>query len=358
MKTRFTKFGFVSLVNSFTHEPEYGKLDPTLTDKKTMTDVSTSALKLEPFVFNKPTYIIKAVDKNRLSPIARMPWPESGPVDDRDNFVPEMVCKGGLYGFTLDQVLDGTNYRGGYHDHFRVTSERKIFLILEVESSEIVRKHLDVKVPRCNVVGSFPSENWKGFLATWLDLMDRTESLAELETKFVSWMGFISLTDEIVKELRDWVTANGVLRVPGDGCQTQEHRDAYQFWMTCDFNNEPLSASKVSDLANFINTCGCPGARLNVWARLQKCSRWLFAVHPAIENIMIATVTSNSSNESLANDTYHISDYLSTWGGSSCCTEPRRSGRRHFRRTKLKYDFKDFVAEDRGTVTDILSGKA
>ncbi|RJQ25415.1 hypothetical protein C4565_08320 [Candidatus Parcubacteria bacterium] len=293
----------------------------------------------QPFVFNKPTYVIKAVDSGRLSPVARYPWPESGPVDDRANFVAEMKCKAGLYGFTLDQVVNSTYFRGAYHDHFRVTSEKKIFLILEVESSEIVHEGIQIKVPRCNVVGSFDSNDWKSFCSAWLNFMGQAELLGELETKFVSWMGFIALTEEIVQELRNWVVANRTLRISGDGLRTQAERDAYQFWVSFDFKTESITEAKAKDLANFFNTCGDPGVRLELWAKVQKNSNWLFAIHRDIEAIMAATAT----GDVVDTDTYPAGDYLSPWSDN-------------FRKLGLNYNLVDFVPADRMIVTNILRG--
>ena len=106
-----------------------------------------------PFKFEDPTYIIKAVSSTGASPVAKgYTWPKSGPVDDRENWNPEHRCGGGLYGYTIEHLQKGTG--GTYFDcpHGVSDKNRKNFLILEVERSEIVLDGTDkCKVPRCNV---------------------------------------------------------------------------------------------------------------------------------------------------------------------------------------------------------------
>lgn len=291
----------------------------------------------ENFKFENPTYIVKALEMDMKSPTAGMKWPQSGPVDDRANFVAEKSCGNGLYGFTIDHILHGKPYLG----YFEKIDRAKYLLILEVESSEVVADSDNkCKVPRCNIVECFHSDQWKNFVARWVKLLDNPEITQDaVEAGLRRWLGELILTDEIRRELRAWVEAHGVVRQAGDGCSSDEERATYErlnLLIKEECMKRKPTPEEISEISDFMNGTTCPAARMEVWRRLQKSCQWLFPVHPFIEKVMIATATGSAKG-----DKYPLSAYQGWY------YEPR---------TPYAQDMNKFSKEDQTEIRSILSG--
>lgn len=253
---------------------------------------------ITPFRFRNPTYIIKAVQGDMMSPNGRMEWPESGSVDDTKNFKADTTCGDGLYGFTIDHIMSGRPYNN-YFDCPRGQSSKK-YLILEVESSEIVDERNKCKVPRCNVVGCYEADEWQVFCAKWSHLLGDSPPVARIIANMMIWIGRMELTDDLREELRQWVKDNEVVK-PGDGCITDAERDLYDHLynkLRGEWLLEAPSNGRVLQIAFFLQTTSCQAARMALWASLQKNPAWLFAVHPHIEKIMVACASGSLDNVS------------------------------------------------------------
>ena len=269
-----------------------------------------------PFKFEDPTYIIKAVSSTGASPVAKgYTWPKSGPVDDRENWNPEHKCGGGLYGYTIDHLRGGSN-GGGYFDcPCGITPGRKKnFLILEVERSEIVQDGIDkCKVPRCNVVGCYDVDDWHDFCTKWSQLLGNVMTPEEVMEKFMHWVGRLTLTDSLREELQAWMDEHENLHKAGDGCQSDDDLNTFKLvrdgldprhgtWV----KEKPTQDNeKVKIIADWMCTTTCPGARMIIWAMLQKNIEWLFAVHPYIEKVMVQTASKTCKQDKYPLSSYH-----------------------------------------------------
>ena len=261
---------------------------------------------ITPFVFEDPTYIIKAVDKNMKSPVGRMVWPTSGSVDDTRNFVADKTCGAGLYGFTIDHLMAGDSCYMSYFDCPTGKNTTRL-LILEVERSEIVNDGSSkCKVPRCNVVGCYEADEWQVFCAKWSHLLGDSPPVDDIIEKFSVWIGSLILTDAMREDLRDWASRN-TARLAGDGCSSEAERKLFEHYVSLDFATLKLDLDQtlVLQIAHFMCTTTCAGARMSLWAKLQRSTRWLFAVHPHIEKIMVATAANGGATQ----DKYDMRTY-------------------------------------------------
>lgn len=292
----------------------------------------------ETFKFENPTYIVKALEMDMKSPTAGMKWPQSGPVDDRDNFVAEKSCGNGLYGFTIDHILHGKPYEL----YFEKISRAKYLLILEVESSEVVADSDNkCKAPRCNVVECFHSDHWKNFVARWVGLLNDPKITQDaVEAGLRKWLGELILTDEIRQELRAWVEAHGVVPQAGDGCSSEEERSSYEQLLALLQNEAPKrqpTPEEISEISDFINETTCPATRMEIWSSLQKSPQWLFSVHHLIEDVIVSTAIG-----SIEGDKYPLSAYQGYYLGKP--THP------------YAHVMEKFSKEDQAEIRSILSG--
>ena len=259
---------------------------------------------ITPFVFDNPTYIIKAVNQNMSGPIASyFYWPKSGSVDDTKNWDPTRTCGKGLYGFTIKHIMEGTPY-GDFFRSYRnyVSSSAKIYLILEVEESEIVLEGDKCKVPRCNVVGCYEADEWQVFCAKWSHLLNDTPTPDDIILKMRAWVGREILTDELREDLRTWAAGNKV-REAGEGCQPGADLKTFHFLKanlnpkTGEWLKEDITEERVLLIAQWMCSTTCAGARMKIWALIQKNVNLLFAVHPYIEKVMVATACGDGDDK-------------------------------------------------------------
>lgn len=275
----------------------------------------------ENFVFENPTYVMRVCQEDGRPTMGNQTfiWPKSGPVED-PNFVDDERCGQGLHGCRPNQILSGIMHltRGDF----------PIFLICEVEEEEITDLREKCKFPRCNVMYT---GTWQGCL-TILASLDLEDVPSEEEfLKSSGWetptkADLNSLNEPLPFPMKSIPTTKWSELQWGDLMNPVTRAERLKVAGYLQTDKKGMTVEQAKEYSEIMRRVDAD-TRMQLWARLQKNANNLFAVHPYIEQLMVATASSD----------LHI-----TWSGVERLTN------------ELPFKARNWTPEDRRKARDVL----
>ncbi len=240
----------------------------------------------ELYSFKNPEYVIRTCNEDG-TPIhgnEAFIWPRSGPVAD-SNWAPTPHCGEGLHACRISQC----------GKHYLLDTKYPLFLVCEVEASEVVDVGGKVKFPRCNVIFS---GSWRGALRC---LRSHSSDLVPSNTEFMKQMGWEHLPEEAYETPGHGepvvYTSGSMDPIRVGDVNNPVSKQEFLDTELCigrqglkKFVKRNISDVEASRIASVMARCDYR-RRMSLWSGLQRNVDNLFKIHPYIEKLMVATAS-------------------------------------------------------------------